>query len=432
MSVKTIAYSYDVNDRRISKKIDGVVAERYVYDGANIALVFDGAGVQTHRYLYGTGVDQILADERGGSVVWALADNLGTVRDVVDGGGVVLNHVTYDSFGKVVSQSNASVEFRYGYTGREADSETGLDYYRARYYDASTGRFISEDPIGFNAGDTNLYRYVGNSPTNAIDPSGLLELPLPIKNDNPLNTPLGELKKHRNTTKKNTSQCPIPDPEDPCNRKPLDPNSELTKEFLQQLIQEAANIKGDEIEREQRTLDRKTQEYQRNNPGGKVPEKYQKNRALQRNVAVGLHEFPNGTQKIVVTVSNGRLSGEQTAYLRGKGYIVSTPSDVATGAKLIDENGNPTLDRNGKQKIDDGTGGWHAEGRQKQYSINNNTKLKSIGVSKNFCPSCAKDVKGVKTLNTILKDYKNTPKNRPSTDLIPKIKRRKVPGDKKC
>jgi hypothetical protein len=67
--VKSIAYTYDVSDRRISKKIDGVVAERYVYDGENIALVFDGAGVQTHRYLYGAGVDQILADERGGSVV---------------------------------------------------------------------------------------------------------------------------------------------------------------------------------------------------------------------------------------------------------------------------------------------------------------------------------------------------------------------------
>jgi RHS repeat-associated protein len=173
--VKTISYTYDVNDRRISKKIDGVVAERYVYDGANIALVFDGAGVQTHRYLYGTGVDQILADERGGSVVWALADNLGTVRDVVDGSGVVLNRVTYDSYGRVVSQTNPAVEFRYGYTGREQDNETGLDYYRARYYDSAVGRFISEDPLGFSAGDGNLYRYVGNSPTNFIDPSGLDE-----------------------------------------------------------------------------------------------------------------------------------------------------------------------------------------------------------------------------------------------------------------
>jgi RHS repeat-associated protein len=72
-----------------------------------------------------------------------------------------------------VTQSNASVEFRYGYTGREQDSETGLDYYRARYYDASNGRFISEDPIGFGAGDGNLTRYVKNSPINFTDPSGL-------------------------------------------------------------------------------------------------------------------------------------------------------------------------------------------------------------------------------------------------------------------
>jgi YD repeat-containing protein len=81
---KTIQYIYDVNDRRIGKKIDGVVTERYVYDGSNIALVFDGAGTQTHRYLYGVGVDQVLADERGGTVVWALSDNQGTVRDLAD------------------------------------------------------------------------------------------------------------------------------------------------------------------------------------------------------------------------------------------------------------------------------------------------------------------------------------------------------------
>ncbi len=173
---KTIEYTYDVNDRRIGKKIDGVVTERYVYDRNQISLVFDGAGSQTHRYLYGTQIDQVLADERGGTVVWALSDNQGTVRDIVDGNGTILNHVTYDSFGKVVSQSDASVEFRYGYTGREQDGETGLDYYRARYYDTANGRFISEDPIGFNAGDSNLTRYVGNSPTNYNDPSGLQEI----------------------------------------------------------------------------------------------------------------------------------------------------------------------------------------------------------------------------------------------------------------
>jgi RHS repeat-associated protein len=205
--VKSIEYSYDSSDRRISKKVDGTVAERYAYDGANIALVFDGAGTQAHRYLYGAGVDQILADERGGSVVWALADNLGTVRDVVDGGGVVLNHVVYDSYGRVISQTNPAVEFRYGYTGREQDNETGLDYYRARYYDSAVGRFISEDPIGFTAGDANLYRYVGNSPVNLVDSSGLQSHPYSCTSEPILLA--SDLRKPTNTAIKNKSKQKI-------------------------------------------------------------------------------------------------------------------------------------------------------------------------------------------------------------------------------
>jgi RHS repeat-associated protein len=94
------------------------------------------------------------------------------VRDVINNQGQILNHIRYDSFGKITAQTNANVDFRFGYTGREFDEETGLYYYRARYYDAATGRFISEDPMGFGAGDSNLYRYVGNSATNYTDPTG--------------------------------------------------------------------------------------------------------------------------------------------------------------------------------------------------------------------------------------------------------------------
>jgi RHS repeat-associated protein len=72
----------------------------------------------------------------------------------------------------VRSQTNSSVGFRFGFTGRELDSETGNYYYNSRYYDPQVGRFISEDTVGFGGGDTNLYRYVGNSPTNYTDPSG--------------------------------------------------------------------------------------------------------------------------------------------------------------------------------------------------------------------------------------------------------------------
>lgn len=64
------------------------------------------------------------------------------------------------------------MDFRFGYTGRERDEETGLYYYRARYFDPAPGTFVSEDPLGFGAGDENIYRYVFNSPTNYTDPSG--------------------------------------------------------------------------------------------------------------------------------------------------------------------------------------------------------------------------------------------------------------------
>jgi RHS repeat-associated protein len=184
---KTIEYLYDGNNQRIGKRIDGAVTERYVIGRNQIGLGFDGAGIQTHRYLYGTGVDTVLADESGGAVVWALSDNQGTVKDLIDNVGNAVSHINYDSFGRVVSQTG-SVDFRYGYTGREQDAETGLDYYRARYYDARNGRFISEDPIGFAAGDANLTRYVGNSPVNGTDPSGLQ--PIPVKPPIPVFEPL--------------------------------------------------------------------------------------------------------------------------------------------------------------------------------------------------------------------------------------------------
>ena len=107
-------------------------------------------------------------------MLWSLADRLGSIDLLTDKDGNVVDKRTFDSFGRVLSETNPSVSFRYGYTGRERDLESGLDYYRARYYDSNVGRFISVDPMGFDAGDTNLYRYVGNGATNHTDPSGMI------------------------------------------------------------------------------------------------------------------------------------------------------------------------------------------------------------------------------------------------------------------
>jgi RHS repeat-associated protein len=85
----------------------------------------------------------------------------------------VVNHLQYSSFGQITSQTESSYEPRHTYTGREWDADVDLYYYRARWYDAAVGRFISEDPIGFAAGDANIQRYVGNEVLTLKDPSGL-------------------------------------------------------------------------------------------------------------------------------------------------------------------------------------------------------------------------------------------------------------------
>ncbi len=153
-------------------------------------LRLDAAGEVTNRYLWGPQIDQLLADEQvdngtsqEGDVLWALTDNLGTVRDVVeyDGGQVTsVLHRSYDAFGNVTNEVNPNeVDFLFGYTGRQFDEATGLQNNLNRWYDARVGRWMSEDPIGFEADDANLSRYVGNGVTNAVDPNGLFGAPPP-------------------------------------------------------------------------------------------------------------------------------------------------------------------------------------------------------------------------------------------------------------
>jgi RHS repeat-associated protein len=179
-------YVYDPFDRRLRKDTltypmgggpPTQQVRRWVYDCPHLALEFDGvSAVPTHRYLHGAGIDEVLADEQTatGKVYWALTDQQGTVRVVVDHNGLeVPQGFLYDSFGRRTDPLAPPVDFLFGYTGREWDAESGLWYVRARYYDPQAGRFISQEPIGFGGQDPNLYRYVGNAATNATDPSGL-------------------------------------------------------------------------------------------------------------------------------------------------------------------------------------------------------------------------------------------------------------------
>jgi RHS repeat-associated protein len=120
-------------------------------------------------YLNGPGIDNKLRQISDGTASYLVADHLGTTRAITDASGSVISTLTYDSFGKV---TGGSAPTRYTYTGREIDVETGLMYYRARWYDPQQGRFLSMDPLGFSGGDVNLYSYVVSNPVNFRDPTG--------------------------------------------------------------------------------------------------------------------------------------------------------------------------------------------------------------------------------------------------------------------
>jgi RHS repeat-associated protein len=104
-----------------------------------------------------------------------------TVRDVIDSTGTVVDHITYSAFGAPLSQTNSAVDFLFGYTGRYFDAETGLQWNQNRWYNPTTQRWLTPDPLGLGP-DSNPYRYCGNGPTNATDPAGTEGIPTDVFN----------------------------------------------------------------------------------------------------------------------------------------------------------------------------------------------------------------------------------------------------------
>jgi RHS repeat-associated protein len=169
-------FTYDVENRRIGKNTLSGGQSWTGYDGANPFADFNSSGSLTFSYLYGNGIDFLLARlNTSFDPTWYLTDKLGSVRQVVNTSGSVVDTITYDSYGNIASESSPSNGDRFKFTSREWDSESGQYFERARYYNPGAGRFLSEDSLGFRAGDSNFYRYVLNQPTRSGDPSGLFD-----------------------------------------------------------------------------------------------------------------------------------------------------------------------------------------------------------------------------------------------------------------
>jgi RHS repeat-associated protein len=167
MDSAIISFQYDGYGRRSGKTISGT-STNYLYDGANAVQELSGT-TPTANLLMGSTDEYFTRTDSSGTANF-LTDAVGSTVALTNSSGSALASYVYEPFGNATLASGSSAN-PYQYTGRENDG-TGLYYYRARYYAPTLGRFISEDPIGFNGGGANLYAYAGNSPTNLRDPSG--------------------------------------------------------------------------------------------------------------------------------------------------------------------------------------------------------------------------------------------------------------------
>lgn len=170
------SYSYDALGRRVSTTtLEGTT--RHVYDdGWQVIADIDEQGDVVASYVWGEGIDRLLAVTVGGATYYALTDIQGTVWGYVDSQNSIVARFDYDAWGNVLSDcvvpSAATLAtLRYRFEGREWSAATGLINFRMRWYDAETGRWLSKDPIGLSGG-LNLYAFCGGDPMNNSDPNG--------------------------------------------------------------------------------------------------------------------------------------------------------------------------------------------------------------------------------------------------------------------
>jgi RHS repeat-associated protein len=165
----TVSFKYDPFGRRIYKSSSSGTSIN-AYDGKNLIEETNAAGAVVARYTQTEDLDEPLAILSSASTSYFQADGLGSTTSLSNGVGVLAQTYTYDSFGKRTNLTG-SLANPFQFTARESDDETGLYFYRARYYHPDTERFLTEDPLRY--GLTSFYSYVGGNPVVWSDPLGL-------------------------------------------------------------------------------------------------------------------------------------------------------------------------------------------------------------------------------------------------------------------
>jgi RHS repeat-associated protein len=172
----TALFSYDALGRRRDRTVNGHRMQTvWIGEELNFSIP-DGDWSQRIRAFSPypeIGVDELtyrrIGDDASGDR-YVLRDGNNNVIALTDAGQRIRTQYSYEPYGQTKLSGDDDVNVQQ-YTARENDG-TGLYYYRERYYNPSTGRFISEDPIGWASGQTNAYAYVNGNPVQFTDPTG--------------------------------------------------------------------------------------------------------------------------------------------------------------------------------------------------------------------------------------------------------------------
>jgi len=172
---KNITYQHNANNQRVAKLVNGQIVEKYLWaDLTTLLAIYDKDDNLKQRFAY---ADQRMpvSMTQGNDTYYLHYDQVGSLRAVSDTSHTIVKEITYDTYGNILNDSNPSFKVPFGFAGGLYDAETKLTRFGYRDYDAYTGKWTAKDPIGFQGGDSNLYRYVLGDPVGLVDPSGLVD-----------------------------------------------------------------------------------------------------------------------------------------------------------------------------------------------------------------------------------------------------------------